>query len=78
LHQQNYSVVTRDNKLNDGVTRFFISAIFKVLVVSKAMVADESPVKIPELSKLKPNLVPTSTKVGETNFVSFIPPIAGP
>jgi hypothetical protein len=38
------TVATKDTKLNDSVSRFFISTIFEFLAASNAMVADESGV----------------------------------
>ena len=39
------TVATKDTKLNDGVSRFFISTIFEFLAASNAMVADQSGVR---------------------------------
>jgi hypothetical protein len=39
------TVGTLESKLNDVVTRFFISTIFELLAASNAMVADESGVR---------------------------------
>jgi hypothetical protein len=67
------TVVTRDDKLNGSVYRFFISTIFEFLATSNAMglpmraasggeIHSSFACEIPELSQLKPNLVPTSIR----------------